>query len=1039
MARVFSLFFFSLVSLLLTSTNSFAQSKTINGTVLDAVSGKPLGSASVRLQGSSAGTSTDSSGEFSLTVPSLPCTITVHYIGYDSVTQVVKRTTFTVGMTSSEQDDLNDVVVVGYGNQKARNVTGAISSLNAENFDERPINRLEQGLVGQIPGVRVRTTSGIPGAAMSINIRGASSMGAGNEPLYVIDGFPLTTTSQNSSGNWSNGSPLDNINPNDIASIEVLKDAAAGAIYGSRASNGVVIITTKKGKLGKNKINVNAYYGISKEAKRLDMLNSEEWISRAKGWIDDNWINSGEGRTADQTTAQRGDILGLPAGQVDPQLMYDDRWDEPGHPGLDYLDWQDMAFRNGNFQNYQLSSSGGTKNVRYYISGNYQYQKGYVIGLDYKTYSARANVEANLTKGIKFGVNLAPSYSIQNNPGVEGKDNTLHKIIGTTPVMENTPNENGGLYQSAYPWGSSGTNPIPRLEDRVGIHKNFRTIATTYLDVDLISHLKLRTSLNFSNSDRTSHSYLPADNLESIKGTYGTSRTQTLVNENTITYANTFGEKHHLTAVAGHSYSTYRVEGSGITSSGNYDNYFTQVVPANSNGSSNANKNVMISFFGRAQYDYMGKYLLSASIRRDGSSRFGKNERWGDFPSVSAGWRISDEPFFKDHVKFINDLKIRASYGAAGNNNIGDYSWSSTLASYNYSFNNNPALGRGVGNIPNPNLTWEKSYSNNYGLDFSMFASRLTGSVDYYTKKSTSLLLNLPVLAATGFTNYLTNIGEVMNKGWELELNSRNINRKEFSWETSLNLSHNQNEVRQLDGDQSRIEINGSYTSDAYAIMQVGLPMYTIFVVQQDGVLSQADIDGGYPIVSGQKVGDARYIDANDDGKITGSDRVVVGHPNPSLFWGITNTFKFKGFDLSFLFQGQSGGKIYSLLGRAVNRVGISMGENILDIDPAVRGNYKTSYTAPVNTDWLYSSNYYSLRNITLGYDLGKVLKGALVDNARIYISAENLIYFTDYSGGFNPEAENANLSSNSNYPLPGDYGGLPISRNVVIGLNVNF
>ncbi|MGH2624578.1 MAG: TonB-dependent receptor plug domain-containing protein, partial [Sphingobacterium sp.] len=360
--------------IILGSTNSFGQSKTINGTVLDAVSGKPLNAASVQLQGTDGiGTATDSLGEFSLTVPSLPCTVTVHYVGYVTVTQVVKRTTFTVGMTSSGEEDLNDVIVVGYGNQKARNVTGAISSLNTENFDERPINRLEQGLVGQVPGVRVQTTSGIPGAAMSINIRGASSMGAGNEPLYVIDGFPLTTTSQNSAGNWSNGSPLDNINPNDIASIDVLKDAAAAAIYGSRASNGVVIITTKKGKLGKNRINVNAYYGVSKEAKRLDMLTSEEWIARAKGWIDDNWINTGAGRTADQTTAERGAILGLASGQVDPKFMYDDRWDEAGHPGLDYLDWQDMAFRNGYFQNYQLSSSGVTKNVRYYISGNYHY------------------------------------------------------------------------------------------------------------------------------------------------------------------------------------------------------------------------------------------------------------------------------------------------------------------------------------------------------------------------------------------------------------------------------------------------------------------------------------------------------------------------------------------------------------------------------------------------------------------------------------------------------------------------------------------
>lgn len=1014
----------------------FAQSETVSGNITsDDAKNEPLIGVSVQVKGTTQGTVTDIDGNFSLEVKDENAILTFTYMGFETTDiKVSGRTSVNAKLKPSEGKSLNDVVVVGYGTQKARNVTGAVSTLSGDKFDERPVNRLEQALVGQVAGVQVKQTSGAPGRPFSIQIRGAGSLNAGNEPLYVIDGFPLEKTSPNGSGNFSDGSPLDNINPNDIESIQVLKDAAAAAIYGSRAANGVVIINTKKGKLGKPQIAFNTYFGMNRAQKKLDMLSAEDWIARNKGFIDTAWVNSAVGRTASQTTQERMTALGTTA--INPKFMYDDRWDMPGHPGLDYVDWQDVAFRTGTFQNYQLSASGGTENVRYYISGNFQNQQGYVVGMGYKSFSARANIETNLNKRMKLGLNLAPTYSIKNDPGVEGKDNTLQKLITTSPVQESAADEKGDLYTTAYAWGGSGTNPMPRLEDRVSTASMYRNLASIYYDFEIIDGLKFRTALNFDNIDNTTKGYIPSDVLKSVSGSYGTYRRQTLLSENTLTYTKSFKD-HNLSAVAGYSYNRYTISNASISSNGNYNNFVTQTVPANSVGSSSEARNILISYYGRVQYDYKERYLLSVSIRRDGSSVFGVNNRWGNFPAVSAGWRVSDEGFFKNNIGFVNDLKLRASVGLAGNNNIGPYTSQSTLGSNNYSYNGALVQGRGISTIPNPDLKWEKNISNNYGVDFAFFNSRIYGSFDIYSKRSSDLLLNLPVLATTGFSNYYTNIGEILNKGWEFELNTRNLTGQ-FEWNTNFNLSHNSNKVTNLGG-QNRIEITNSFTGDGYAIMQVGQPMYSIFVVQQNGVLTQADMEKNYPIVSGQKVGDAKYIDENGDGKITSADRKIVGQPNPKFTFGITNSFRYKNFDMSILLQGQTGGKTYSLFGRAINRVGMSGSENALKVDVATRGNYQASYAAPVNTDWLYSSNYLSIRSVSIGYNLSKAISNKYIKGGRIYITGENWFNWNKYYGGYNPEAANANLSNLENFPMPGDYGGLPLAKSIVVGLNLNF
>ncbi|MGS2762613.1 SusC/RagA family TonB-linked outer membrane protein [Sinomicrobium sp. M5D2P9] len=1032
-----------------TCTLGFAQQTFVTGTVTDAQD-TPLPGVNVIIKGTRIGTVTDFDGNYEIEA-SEGDVLTFSYVGMEPIERSIgASSTINVSLKESNSE-LEEVVVIGYGTQKKVATTGSIATLKTDNFVERPISRVDQGLIGQIAGVRVKQTTGLPGRPFSINIRGTGSISAGNEPLYVIDGFPLHTEGVNQNGSFSNGSPLDNINPNDIESIEILKDAAAAAIYGSRASNGVVLITTKKGKTGNAKFTFNAYTGISKESKRVDMLSPDEWIGRSKIMIDNQWMNSGvPGATTDQSVDQRRSTYNqflidnnresevLAGDQFNTSYMYDPRWDMEGHPGLDYIDWQDRIFRTGIFNNFQLSASGATEAINYYISGNYQKNEGYIIGTDYEAFSARANIDIKFSDRLKMGINLAPTYSVRNDPGVEGKDNTLHKAISTAPIQESTTNDSGEKYTIRYDWGSSNTDPLPRLS-RKGKYTMFRNLISSYVSYDIMDGLTIRSSVNFDNADNTSETYLPNDVLESIRGDYGTYRRQNIVNENTLTYTNTFKDNHNLSVILGHSYNRYQITSSGLSSGNRYNNSTIETLPSGSTGSTSSSRNVLISYFGRAQYDFKEKYMLSASIRWDGSSKFGPDSRWGVFPSVSGGWRISQEEFMQN-ISWLSELKLRASYGINGSNNIGNYAWYSTLGAYNYFLGQNTALGQGVASIPNPSLHWEESRSSNFGLDFSVLNNRISGSFDVYRKENSDLLLQVPAPAASGFTSYLENVGKVLNKGWEAEITSYNLTG-DFSWNTSFNISHNANEVLALGPEQDRIEISSGYSPIPFIILEVGKPMYTIHTIVQDGVLSEQDVTEGAAVYGGGTpvAGDPKYVDQNDDGVIDEKDRVDAGNPFPKYIWGITNNFRYKNFDLNVLLQGQNGGHVYGLLGRAINRTGMSSGENNLDVDPAKRGNWKTNFGYVTNTDWLYKSDYLSIRNITLGYNLTNALKSEKIDNARVYVTAENWFYWDKYDGGYNPEATNAPASSDSRYPVPADYGGAPLAKSLILGLNITF
>lgn len=1060
--------------------DAFSQSSniTVSGKIT-AKSGDALLQATVAVKGTGTRTLTKEDGSFSLLVPSENSILVISYVGYETQEVMVgSMRAFTISL-SAMAADLSDVVVIGYGTQKKKNVTGAVSSFNAQKLNERPVQRVDQALVGQLAGVTVKQTTGIPGKGFSVQVRGSGSISGGNEPLYVIDGFPLSVNASNTSnGTFSTGNPLDNINPNDIESIEVLKDAAAAAIYGSRASNGVVLITTKRGRSGKAKIGVNAYVGYNEASKKLKMLNGEEWIDRATEIINATYVAKAGafGATANDDAATRRIKLtqaGVPlsGSQVNAAYMLDPRWATPGHPGLASKDWQDIIERKGLMQNYDVSASGGSDVVKYYIAGSYLNQDGFIKGVNYKAYSARANVEVNLSKQLKFGLNVAPTFSITQDPGVEGKDAIFHQALSMSPLQEDSVGDLPNVGKNAqYTWSNSTNGPLGKLMNNIGTTKRYRTLGSLFGEYQIIKGLNFRTSVNLDNTDNVTTGYNPyitagslasrtftgSNNiLSATSGSYTSYRRQIFVNENTLSYSTTIHDDHSLSILVGHAYNLDRFDRTQLNSSGGYTSYVIQTLNAAAavTGNTTATRSILISYLARVQYGYKDRYLLTASIRRDGSSRFGVNNQNGIFPSASVAWRVIDESFMKA-APAISDLKIRASYGVNGNNNLpNDYASIATIASYGYVLGTTPVavIGQAPNLLANPYLQWEKSQTYDIGFDFGILHNRITGSFDYYNKLNTKLLLNVQVPEVTGVQTYLDNIGSVRNIGQELEITSRNLVGK-LQWTTTVNISHNTNKIVALAPGQTQIIIPNSFTvSDQ--ILRVGSPLNSIYVLKINGFLTAKDLADKVPVYgTGETVGDPKFEDITGDGAITEADKQIVGHPNPDYTYGITNTFSYKGFDLSILVQGQSGGSIYSQLGRAISRPGQGFTDNTPQSftnrwrSPDNQGDGRfgkaySTYNSPITaaTDWLYSSDYIRVRNITLGYNLKNNIKIPGIQGARIYCTLENFFGHDRYKNGLNPEAANTTVSSNTAYPEAGDYGGLPLAKSLVVGVNFTF
>jgi TonB-linked SusC/RagA family outer membrane protein len=1056
-----------------------AQTLTITGTVSD-VQGEPLPGVNIRVQGTTTGTTTDVSGKYSITAPGEQSVLQFSFIGFTQQ-DVVVGSQRVVNVTLEEDvQQFDEVVVIGYGSVKKSTLTSAVSKMDASALEDRPMARVENALQGQLAGVMVRTVSGEPGQDILIRVRGAASVSANSDPLYVVDGMPLNT--------------LSGVSPTDIESIEVLKDAASSAIYGSRGSNGVVIVTTKKGKQGKARVSLNASYGIQTAEKKLDMLSSEEWMEFRTKANDSKYLNDAAAKgiaasIADDNLTRRAN-MGL--ANFNQEYELDPRWfkylgddmrsSHPWHTqqgdadaaGLEMLDWQDEFFKPAGITDVSLNVSGGSDNTSYMFSGGIFSQDGLAYGTNFNRYSFRMNIESKINKYFTAGMQFSPSYMTRDNSGrANGKDNRgSHHMLISLPVAEPGTgyyfNTRGNpMYAWQFANSSNKSSPFAYL-DNIRHDDMLRMNGNTYLRITPMDGLRIEFSgsANFYNLDGQSYQFTEnADSWQkgegnSSSGGHNTRREWRTLLQALANYDKQFG-KHGVSAMLGASreqsdigYTTDQTFSGGFPN--DKINYWFD---EGSRTVSNSNVTPLTpgrlaSFFGRLIYNFDERYIVSASLRYDGGSMFGADNKWGMFPAFSAGWNISREQFFQDmNLPWLNTLKLRASYGATGNNSIGNSAAYEVFSQSTYA--GVPGYYVKVDPAPNPAIGWEKTNSTDIAVDFGLLQNRIQMSVDWYTKTTSDLLYRIPSMGVSGSPVVWGNAGEIFNTGFEVELNTANLTG-DFKWNTSFNLSYNVNEARQLGKENTTIY--GNYNG-VINIMKVGEPLNMFYLPKNIGVWkNQAEIDAYARELGVEKLtanneayeikpGDPRWEDVDRNGDIdfgTGetTDRQIVGNPVPKFTYGMTNRFAWKGFDLSILLTAQTGGMILGQFGRQCDRPGMAVGDNVMgrwrnawwsESDP---GDGETPYIfsgaqgGNTDTRWLYSSNYLRVKNITLGYQIPVTFLSYL----RAYVSIENLVKWDSYYGGFSPEAANG---SNNTWGL--DYAGYPMARMFTFGVNVNF
>lgn len=1054
----------------------FAQ-KSITGSVVD-TSGEPVIGASV-VAGKGNGTVTDFDGKFTLKVDE-NATIKVSYIGYETQTlPVAGKTEFNI-ILKEDATTLDDVVVIGYGSVKKRNLTAAVAKMDDKGIKDRPLARAEQALQGQLAGVTVRTINAEPGADQTIRVRGAASVNASSDPLYVVDGVPMDNISS--------------INPSDIQSIEVLKDAASAAIYGSRGSNGVVIVSTKRGKSGKPTVTFDGSFGWQTAEKKLDIMSATEWMEFKMRWIDQNYQNNAASKGITNASIKDDNetrMKNMGGSMAAPNYNYinDDRWFQYLSPEiqaahtydanagqLDLLDWQDYAYRKGIIQSYNVNVTGGTENLSYLISGGYMQQEGLVKGTDYKRFTLRANVESKINKYITVGLSLAPSYIINKGAGsANGKDSKIHHILTAAPVSEA-----GVGYQinaqpnNKYNWAGSVSAPVYALETNINQKNRARFLGNGFLRITPIEDLKIELSgaTTYDDIDAQTYNFTSAnanwaqgEGMQSSGG-HTTQRIWTTLLQALVNYDHEFG-KHGVSLMAGASREernigfktnqTYKAPFANDAITGTFNG---NLVTPNANTVQELTPNNLASVFGRAQYNYDERYMLSASLRYDGGSVFGGDNKWGVFPAVSAGWMVSSEKFWKNwNINWFNTFKVRASYGVTGNNNISYTAAYATLTAVTYA----GSAGYNANSLGNADLGWEKTHSVDIAADFGFINNRIQLSLDWYTKTTKDLLYQVPVAGASGFTSIWGNLGEIKNKGIDIELTTHNLTG-EFKWDTSFNASYNKSEVISLGTDDTPIHSGWNGVGDganASNVLEVGQPVNVFYMYEAIGVWnSQAEIDAyaaqcGVSKVTFQgktnKPGDIRYRDVNGDGNIDlDHDRVYLGQPTPKWTFGMTNSFQWKNFDASILLTAQTGGKIFGCFGRAIDRPSMGASSNVMDCwtnawwSEEETGDGETPYIfssttgGQVDSRWLESSDYLCLKNLTIGYTIP--WKTKILQRARIYFSGENLLRFHSYYHGFNPEVANAGGSNPGGASSTGiDYGGYPSARSFTFGVNVTF
>lgn len=1054
-------------------TSQARQTMIVSGMVTDA-SGEPVIGANVLVKGTTNGVITDIDGNYTLNNVPTDAIISISYIGYQPLELKASSLELANVVLKEDAEVLDEVVVVGYGVQRKRDVTTSISSMKASELAV-PVSSVDQAIVGKMTGVQVTQPNGIPGGGLTIKVRGSGSITAGTDPLYVVDGFPMS--SEAGSGTGQNVSPLSTINMNDIESIEVLKDASAAAIYGSRGANGVVIITTKRGKEGKDlkpTVQYDGYAGFQQRTKKIDMLNAYEYAQLSydahnNAYLDLLASKGLEGSISD-TNEERNLKLGNrpdatnQAYLLPPEIMpYVN-----GVQGLTDTDWQDEVMRTALTHSHNLSLSGGNQSIRYFVSGNYAREEGIVIGSDFEQMGGRGKVDVNYRK-FSFGTNLSFNYSVYDIVPTEDRfkeETIVASALAMSPIMP-VYNADGSYNFDQWRWQYAQpqiVNPVALANEKEDQMKRYRFMGNAYGEYELYDGLKFRTSFGVDFNSYSRSYYRPSTLPTSLNPTppsipEGSKRDKNMLNwvwENTLSYSKTFHKDHQLSAVAGWSAQKESVNTSLIAGTG-YPNDLVHTVNAATSVTdwdATAYEWSLLSALARVQYSYKGKYMLSGALRADGSSRFGQNNRWGMFPSVSAGWYISEEDFMKATSSWLSSLKLRASYGISGNFNIGNYEYYALLGQSNYVFGKGEgALSNGLypSTAGNPDLGWEKTAMFNVGLEFSLF-NMLTFELDVYTSTTSDMLLDVPVAEYSGFSTVPMNIGKVNNKGVEFSLSTTNT-WGDFTWNNRFNISANRNKVVDLGGVDEMITTQESVTF----ITKVGEPIGNYYTLVTDGVFAnQAEIDNSqdadiskrkYAHVSGAKPGDFRFKDMNGDMEINENDRTITGNYMPDFTYGYSTELKYKNVDLSVAMQGVQGNEIANIFRRYINNMEGGGNCQIDALDrwqsesnpgsgQVVRANRSATGMNGTTSTWhIEDGSYLRVKNITLGYTLPeKWLDGAGISRTRVYFSTQNPFTFTKYSG-YNPEVNMKGTSL-----TPGiDYGTYPLAKSFVFGVNVTF
>lgn len=1039
--------------------------RNISGQVIDAAN-EPIIGAGVMVKGSKIGTITDALGNYTLSGVPDRAVIVISALGYQPKELSMNIDALKKVVLEEDNQLLDEVVVVGYGSQRKRDVTTSIASVKASEIADVPATSIEQALVGRLAGVQITQSNGTPGAGFDIKVRGVGTITAGSSPLYVIDGVPLSDDAGDATG--ISVSPLATIETSEIESIEILKDASAAAIYGSRGSNGVVIVTTKQGAEGKPKVSYNGYVGAQMATKHIDVLDAYEYAQLVfdghNNSYRDQLISVGKADLYNPMASNQerwdnlktGSINENQAWMLPPEIMpYIN-----GEKGLTNTNWQDAVLRPGFITKHNLSLSGGNKNIKYLVAGNYQNEDGIVINSGFEKMGVRAKVDVNFKK-FRFGGNINVTrnvYNLVNSEGRYADDGVLSLALGAAPIYpiyDENGNYNYQHFNTSY-GQSKLNNPVAvanLIEDKM---VRLQMLSIAYVEYEFIKGLKFRSQGSWNYNNYVRDYYRPAALPTSTNRTppsnpTAESRTKnkyTWVWENTLGYKTKIAGKHNIDAIAGWTAQKFQGNSNRITATDLPMNDLLHTIPNNATATkydSGRNAWTLLSALARAQYNYADRYLVSAAFRADGSSRFGKNNRWGIFPSVSGAWYISGEDFMKPTSSWLSNLKLRASWGVTGNMSIGDYASYGIVDGDNYVFNGVESLGAKESTFGNPNLGWEKTSQVNLGLDIGLFYW-LTFEMDLYRGVTTDMLLDVPVLEASGFSSILQNIGSVENKGLEMTLSTNN-KIGDLHWTNSVNFSMNRNKVLSLGGADQMIS-QAEKVIDF--ITQVGQPIGNYYTYVVDGVYSsqaeiETDVMNGI-IVPNAKPGDFRFKKFGSDDTINADDRQITGNYLPDFTYGYSTSLKYKGIDFSLALQGVYGNEIANINRRYLanmegnaNQLAIAKDRWVSPSQPGSGSVYRANRSATgmnsvISTWHIEDGSYMRIREITLGYSLPNTLTKKMgISGLRFYVSAFNPFTFTNYSG-YNPE-----VSTESSPIMQGvDYGTYPLAKSFVFGINFN-